>query len=498
MRYKLFLVLVLFLPFFGSAQNVNIGDILCTDGTTVKPSDYASSGKTADGIVFYVDRNNTQGLVVSLSCQSSNIDWVTQEHYYDMYDIPELENYVFSREAMYDFDGYQNTLIIRNAHGADWYPAAWSVDFDHGWFLPSTGQLRWLMAYINEINASLEIVHGTTFVYDHPRWYWTSTERGEAHAVVVSQTGSVCYYPKLNYLYEYQIGVRAIKTCQFTTSPSHHIGDVVTAPDGQKSVVYYISPDDGSYWLVAMNDLPNDYEWGPSTDVTELTNYNDNDQYMALHGVHCGYDATLDLSESIGASPQYASTHVDLANGWHIPSAGQLSKLFASLPFIENILSSNGGSTLLEERYWSSTECSSDKAWTVNFGINFNQAGIFEPEPKNNLHPIRPIWSQSCSAIPPAPDPTPEPGIMVYPNPTKGKFEILLNGIEGNTTIEIFNYLGQLIDRFEVQSLIDGYVLPYSLTGKAAGIYLISITNGHDRYYQKLTKNYAGDYGTYY
>ena len=69
---------------------------------------------------------------------------------------------------MYDFDGYHNTQIIRNTHGADWYPAAWSVDFDNGWFLPSAGQMRWLMAYINEVNASLDTVHGTTFVFDHP------------------------------------------------------------------------------------------------------------------------------------------------------------------------------------------------------------------------------------------------------------------------------------------------------------------------------------------
>lgn len=624
MRKAISLALFLLSQLVVEAQSVQIGDILCTDGTTVSPSQYSTSGKTAMGIVFYIDSNNTEGLAVSLTCQSTNTNWVTSAHYYDMYDIPELENHEFTREAMYDFDGYHNTQAIRNAHGADWYPAAWSVDFDNGWFLPSAGQMRWLMAYINEVNASLDTVHGTTFAFDHPRWYWTSTERGGAHAVTVSQTGSVTYYPKLNYLGDYEIGVRAIKTCHFTHSPSHQIGEIVTAPNGQPGVVYYISPEDDSYWLVAMDDLPNEYPWGPSTDIADLTDYNDNDQFVTLHAIHCGYDASAIMNEAMENNPQYAPAHVNLADGWHIPSAGQLSKLFAALPFIENTLTANGGSTLMEKRYWTSTECSDSKAWSVNFGTSFSIAGIFEADDKANSHPIRPVWSLPCnppvitintefsakacdsytwndstytqsgdyqqtfastqgcdsivtlhltivtgpnvseiqgeqdiyiesgglftysidsvpdafgydwfidngwtvSSTPNSPQCTVnvntkgrgtltlrvycecgviertllirhdfEAGIKIFPNPNSGKFNIQLYGIEGETVIEVFDYLGQLIDRFEVQSVLHGITIPYSLSGKAAGVYVIGITNGYEHYKKKVVKYYAGSYG---
>lgn len=167
------------------SQTVHIGDILCTDGSIISSEAFAASGRTAEGIVFYVNESG-QGWAVSLECQAVNTHWVTYDHYYDMYDIPELDNFEHSREAILDLDGYTNTAIIRNAHGADWYPAAWCVDFNNGWYLPAAGQMRWLMAYINEINTSLAIVNGTTFVFDNPRWYWTSTERTQAHAVVVS------------------------------------------------------------------------------------------------------------------------------------------------------------------------------------------------------------------------------------------------------------------------------------------------------------------------
>lgn len=403
MKIKAFLLAFLLLPLMAFSQTVNIGDILCTDGSTVRPEQFTSSGKTAEGIVFYVDGTRSQGWAVSLEFQAVNTHWVTSSHYDDMYDIPELDNFEHSREAMYDLDGYSNTAIIRNAHGADWYPAAWSVDFDHGWYLPAAGQMRWLIAYMNEINASLAVVHGTMFVFDRPRWYWTSTERTEAHAVVLSQTGAVGNYPKWNYIGEYEIGVRAIKT--FTIQPqSHHIGEVITTASGQKGVVYYVSPEDGTYWLVAMNDLPSTYIWGPNTDITDLYNYNANDQFVSLHGIHCGYDATSYMLEAMGTSAQYAASHVDLANGWHIPSVGQLSKLYAALPFIETSLADNGGTTLSNHYYWASTECSSDNAWAINFGDNLYTEGFLKDFSKTSQLRVRAVWSEPC--VTPTPEPT--------------------------------------------------------------------------------------------
>lgn len=378
-------------------QNVSIGDILCTDGSTCSPEQFPSSGRTAEGIVFYVNESG-QGWAISLECQAVNTHWVTYDHYYDMYDIPELDNFEHSREAILDLDGYTNTAIIRNTHGADWYPAAWSVDFNHGWYLPAAGQLRWLMAYINEINTSLAIVNGTTFVFDNPRWYWTSTERTKAHAVVVSQTGSVANYPKFNYINEYEIGVRAVKS--FTVqAQAPTIGEIVTTPSGQQGVVFYVDPDDGSYWLAAMNDLSSTYQWGVANDIPGLDNYNENNQFVVLHGIHCGYDATVSIRDASGAAPQYASSHVNLENGWHIPSAGQLSKLFAALPFIEDAFTGNGGSPPNSSFYWTSTECSSEKAWSISFAPSSYTAGIFTAHDKTETYTVRPIWSPSCENI---------------------------------------------------------------------------------------------------
>ena len=339
----------------GFGQAVNIGDILCTDGSTVRPDEYASSGRTAQGIVFYVDNTGQQGWAVNLANETTETHWVNQNHYYDGYDIPDLPSLHYSREAIFDLDGYRNTEIIRATHEADWYPAAWAVDFEHGWYLPAAGQLRWLIAYVNEINESLRMVNGSPFVHASPNWYWSSTEQDAMHAFVVSDRGSTANYMKWNYYNTVIIGVRSIRNFNVAKSRRQQIGDVVTTAGGQTGVVFYVAPDSDEYWLTALNDLPAKYAWGDNSDIADLENYEQ--VWYELHGIHCGYDATRKMRETQGGNPQYAATHVDMEDGWHIPSSGQLSKLIAALPRIEDKLIQNGGRSPsadygLDRQFW--------------------------------------------------------------------------------------------------------------------------------------------------
>ena len=87
------------------------------------------------------------------------------------------------------------------------------------------------------------------------------------------------------------------------------------------------------------------------------------------------------------------------------------------------------------------------------------------------------------------------PFINVYPNPTLADFTIKLSGMRGKATIEIHDYLGQLIDRFSVNTEIESLTIPYSLKGKAAGIYLISVTNDYHVITKKLVKTASSETG---
>lgn len=171
-----------------SLSTIAIGDILCTDNTIVKPSVWPMEGKTAMGIVFYVDNTDEHGWAVHLQDQGTSVPWTPDGLETD---IPSLTNYINSRDAVMDLDGYLNTANIQNAGNASTYPAAYAVDFANGWYLPAIGQLRILTSEINTINTSLQIVGGTQFPVNTGWDYWSSTEASFNMAYLSASHGTI-------------------------------------------------------------------------------------------------------------------------------------------------------------------------------------------------------------------------------------------------------------------------------------------------------------------
>jgi len=172
-------------------SNVTIGDILCTDSSFVKLSDWPDQNKTAMGVVFYVDSTGEHGWAVHLNDQGSNIRWSVLTS-----DIISLANYTTGRDASSDFDGFVNTQAIRAVGGASVFPAAWLIDVDNGWYLPSAGQLNLLYVSLSSINNSLMMVGGTPFSINAPFGYWSSTEQNQNNVWYLSSLGSIGINPK--------------------------------------------------------------------------------------------------------------------------------------------------------------------------------------------------------------------------------------------------------------------------------------------------------------
>ena len=165
---------------------IAIGDILCSDNSIVKPSDWPMPGKTATGIVFYVDNLYEHGWAVHLY----DLAWDTRAMS-DMSDIPSIANYTTASTAIMDLDGYTNTQQIRAAGDNSIYEAAYAVDFANGWHLPSAGQLRLIYAEIVTLNASLLAASGTPFPMDDSWLYWSSTEDSGSAAWIVNNVGTL-------------------------------------------------------------------------------------------------------------------------------------------------------------------------------------------------------------------------------------------------------------------------------------------------------------------
>ena len=180
------------------APPIAAGDILCTDGTIVKPSAYAASGKTALGIVFFVDSTDEHGWAMALhDLEGPPYGYLWSSSEYQSYDVPTLDNIVNSRDAIGDFDGYGNTQKLRAAGDSTQFPAAWAVDFDHGWYLPAIGQMTQFYVQLVTMNASLTVVGGTPFDWNEHHYYWSSTEAANGRAWNMVYGGS----PRDDYKY---------------------------------------------------------------------------------------------------------------------------------------------------------------------------------------------------------------------------------------------------------------------------------------------------------
>lgn len=166
----------------GGSVDVRAGDILCTDGSLVRPTQWPC-GKTAKGVVFYVDATGQHGWAVDLDYSVApgttnlTMKWSSQNQ-----TISGLQTYSLWMDAISDLDGKSNTQKIRSFGTASNYPAAWSVDFDNGWYLPAIGQLNLLYGEYFAVNSSLDIVGGVVMSSGD---LWSSSVRAMDKAYMV-------------------------------------------------------------------------------------------------------------------------------------------------------------------------------------------------------------------------------------------------------------------------------------------------------------------------
>lgn len=154
---------------------VAIGDVLCTDGSIVKINKWPEAGKTAMGIVFFVDNTGQHGWAVDIRKTDGTYKW--QDYIGDDFDVPNLTNYTSVPNALKDTNGLYNTQILTStgSNPSQCWPAAHAVDYANGWYLPAMGQLSILMSISNIVNNSLMIVGGNSIQTED---YWSSTEGG--------------------------------------------------------------------------------------------------------------------------------------------------------------------------------------------------------------------------------------------------------------------------------------------------------------------------------
>ena len=206
---RFLIIMLMFASGFSYSQgNVHVGEILCTDNSFVSPDDFASSGKTALGIVFFVDNTQQHGWVLALNDASSEITWGDTESlcYLDIYNV---NTTVLFRDTI---GAERCDSIIRTAQRIGWPLATYSsvvasaVQTGEGWYLPSIGQLMILYANLPEINAAIDAIGSGSKMTGQKYWSCTEENAGIISAWMMRYNGGPLVAPKNN-----TANVRAIR-----------------------------------------------------------------------------------------------------------------------------------------------------------------------------------------------------------------------------------------------------------------------------------------------
>ena len=394
----------------------------------------------SQGVLFHINATGTEGWMVALDDASPSVcQWGDNSNVLALHEMPFQLPMVLE-----DQSGYLNTSILRGLQDPASGYAASLVDFDNGWYLPSVGQLRKLYSALPFIETTITDAGGSTLSDGS---YWSSSEYSSNQAfspaftlsasnkgtgrrvrairnyiiagsnvVVVASSNSsygtatvsgngtftigqqvtVTATPNAGYAFDHWsedgAAVSYDATYQFTFERSRSlvahfvvpgsVGSIISNPDGSKGVVFWQSPDGTEGLMVALQDASNGCNWSPNTNALTMIDK----PYtlpIALEDVSGNTNTRCIRKHLDTLSGNFAANIVDFEHGWYLPSAGELRKLYAALPFIENALAMAGGVTLTNGTYWSSTEYSSSEAVTATFSMSTNS--------KMGIGPVRAI-----------------------------------------------------------------------------------------------------------
>lgn len=176
----------------GSSYNtkVYVGDVLCTDGTTMNVEDFAASGKTALGVVTHVNAAGGFGRAIALSGTENSVvrRWCGSGYTY----INSLTQTNLIAIAGADMKGPENTanivagarnqgtLTLAAAYHCMYYdPSTFTTGTDSlGWYMPSAGEMQLVYANRVALNKTLTQLNTTNSSITplQAGTYWTSTE----------------------------------------------------------------------------------------------------------------------------------------------------------------------------------------------------------------------------------------------------------------------------------------------------------------------------------
>ena len=178
------------------------GDVLCADGSVLPVDSFLVSGKSAKGIVFYVDETGFHGRAVALTETKRMAAYATPP-------LVLLQPIYRDTAAIRDWDGEANTLHLKALdaayNGVNFNSDATAISYCyyfnhntlatdgewHGWYLPSYGELSLMQSHVWEIRRTLNKLcqQNSEFKPFGYYSYWSSTSSNASRFWRISFSG---------------------------------------------------------------------------------------------------------------------------------------------------------------------------------------------------------------------------------------------------------------------------------------------------------------------
>ena len=373
-----------------------------------------------EGVIGILLIKDEHQIVVALEDSPENLLW-SEERQLVNQPIDELG------DVDSDFNGDE---YCRKLNSPDFPAAYYCLNYKKGgrdWYLPSSGELRMIYRYLEEVQTALSIVGGQKFVTkwdDDVPWYWSSTERSTESAWVLTlNNGILAGYIKVTNF----IKVRPVSNFRKNTLKESFTKKIKSTRKSDLISKPFFVLDNGVYILHETLGLRAVEGWDtkdnqgvigvviidPRQDIVIAKN----DSSLKLTWSKSKYDGTngeknvnkklkrdeakidlqgeryaIRLRERIGNYPasDYCLSLRDGGRKWYLPSAGQMFLIYDYINDVQNALIKVGGYPLRTGNigYWTSTE----RTFVTSFEFNFGNGQLYNWSVKNTSELfVRPV-----------------------------------------------------------------------------------------------------------
>ena len=127
----------------------------------------------------------------------------------------------------------------------------------------------------------------------------------------------------------------------------------------------YLPKADGTYQSTP--NLSGDYTTWTSGALSDFNGKNNTNAIITAYAEHSVETVARDMCKILQTfnAGTYGSNQG--FTDWYIPAEGQLALIYLNKTAINEALTAIGGTTCPGNGFWSSSECSSDNGWNVNF-----------------------------------------------------------------------------------------------------------------------------------